>query len=340
MVLPPSSRSRRCPEDRQLRKVGFIVAVPRHWFHPDAEFEAVHRPERTEGRAVTSDLELARLARPDASDAELVIGLAERTIAELGLSPAIDHELVASYRDIIRIDEADIDWSGHIATTSDGLVITVNKQHPRTRQRFTVFHEIMHTFLPGFAMQTRYRCTPGQGDRVLAPETRDLEKLCDTGAAELLFPRIPFQNDLMNRPIDFGLIENLATRYEASREATSRRIVDLNPCPTMLITFEVCCKPSRPDDEPALRVIFHYSDRRQWPYVPQYKSVPSESVFGRAILEGPIDELASLDTLTNPRLDAEVRVCAKYLPYYDEKGSLHMRVLALATRTDSPKGRS
>jgi Zn-dependent peptidase ImmA (M78 family) len=286
---------------------------------------------------VTSDLELARLARPDASDAELVIELAERTLDELGLSPAIDHEIVASYRDIIRIDEADLDWSGHIATTSDGLVITVNKQHPRTRQRFTVFHEIMHTFLPGFTMQTRYRCNPGQGDQVLAPGTRDLEKLCDIGAAELLFPRIPFRNDLTNQSIDFELIENLATRYDASREATCRRIVDLNTCPTMLITFEVCCKPSRPHDEPALRVIFQYSGRRQWPYVPQYKSVPSESVFGRAVLEGSVDELTSLDTLTNPRLDDEVRVCAKYLPYYDEKGKHHMRVLALVTRHDSRK---
>jgi Zn-dependent peptidase ImmA (M78 family) len=287
-----------------------------------------------------SDLELARLARPGASDAELVIELAERTLDELGLSPAIDHEIVASYRDIIRIDEADIDWSGHIATTSDGLVITVNKQHPRTRQRFTAFHEIMHTFLPGFTMQTRYRCNPRQDDRVLVPGTRDLEKLCDTGAAELLFPRIPFQNDLTKGSIDFEFIENLASRYNASREATSRRIVDLNICPTMLITFEVCCKPSRPHDEPALRVIFQYGDDRQWPYVPQYKSVPSESVFGRALLEESVDELTSLDTLTNPRLDDEVRVCAKYLPYYDEKGKHHMRVLALVTRTDSRKVRS
>jgi Zn-dependent peptidase ImmA (M78 family) len=277
-----------------------------------------------------SDLERARLIRPDATDAELVIELAERTLEELGLTPAIDHAIVASFRDIIRIEEADIDWSGHIAWSPDGLVITVNATHPRSRQRFTTLHEVVHTYLPGFSMQTQYRCLPGMSAGRAKARDSDIEKLCDIGAAELLFPRTPFLTDLAGNSITSDLVKSLAARYEASLEATSRRVVTLNPQSTLFVALEVTCEPTRPDDEPVLRVQYHCSNDR-WPSVRQYKSVPKDSVFGRALLSGAIDEVTSLSDLTTSHID-NAHVSAMYSPYDDNKGDRHMRVLALITR--------
>lgn len=283
-----------------------------------------------EEERMVSDLERARLTRPGATDAELIIELAERLLEELDLSPAVDHAIVASFRDVVRIEEANIDWSGHIAWTSDGLVITVNAAHPRPRQRFTALHEVVHTFFPGFSMQTQYRCHPGIADGLVRPGDPALEKLCDVGAAELLLPRRPFLNDLTGMAITSSLVRDLATRYEASLEATARRIVTLNPEPTLFIALEVSCKPTQPNSSPALRIQYHYSSG-QWPFIPKYKSATDSSVFYRAILDGASDELTSLAGLGIPQID-NVHIGAIYSPYNDNNGDLHMRVLAVITR--------
>ncbi|MEU3626690.1 hypothetical protein BS329_35895 [Amycolatopsis coloradensis] len=279
---------------------------------------------------MVSDLERARLTRPGAADDELLIELAECVLEELDLSPAVDHAIVASFRDVVRIEEADIDWSGHISWTSDGLVITVNAAHPRPRQRFTALHEVVHTFFPGFSMQTQYRCLPSIANGLVHPGDPAVEKLCDAGAAELLFPRRPFLNDLTGNTMTSSLLRGLATRYEASLEATARRIVTLNSEPTLFIAFEVSRKPSQPNNSPALRIQYHYSSG-QWPFIPKYKAAPDDSVFYRAILDGASDEVTSLASLGMPQID-NAHVSAIYSPYYDNNGDLHMRVLAVITR--------
>lgn len=282
-----------------------------------------------EEKRMVSDLERARLTRPGATDAELITELTGRMLEELGLTPAVDPAIVASFRDVVRIEEADIDWSGHITRTPGGLVITVNAAHPRPRQRFTALHEVVHTLLPGFSMRTQYRCQPGVAESQVHPGDPDLERLCDIGAAELLFPRAAFLDDLTGRPATSALVRDLATRYDASLEATVRRIVTLNPAPTLFLALEVSCKPTRPDDEPVLRIQYHYSSG-SWPFIPKYKSAPEDSAFVRAVANGSADEATSLSWLTGSAMD-NVQVSAIYSPYYDNKGEYHMRVLALIT---------
>jgi hypothetical protein len=282
---------------------------------------------------ILSDLERAQLASPGTPDAELVVRLAQDTLDELGLQPAINHEIVASYRDVIRIEEADIPWSGHISRSQEGLVITVRASHPRRRKRFTVFHEILHTYMRGFGVQTQYRCHPGAPSDTLPARDRALEQLCDLGAAELLFPRAPFLDDLTGNPVTLDLVEHLAERYDASLEATARRVVVVHPQPTLLLALEPACKPSQPRAEPVLRVQWHYAGG-EWPFVPRHKSVPHNGVFGRALRGELVNETASLGDMTNPTI-SRAFVSAALYPYYDDNGVNHMRVLALVTRTNS-----
>lgn len=282
-----------------------------------------------------SDFERAQLASPGTPDAELVVRLARDTLDELTLQPPINHEIVASFRDVIRIEETDIPWSGHIAQTAEGLVITVRASHPWRRKRFTFFHEIKHTYMRGFGVQTQYRCHPGTAGDTTAARDQTLETLCDLGAAELLLPRVPFLADLAGNIITLDLVESLADRYDASLEATARRVVALHPQPTLLVALELACKPSQPFAEPALRVQWKHA-RGDWPFVPRHKSVADDGIFGRALRGEIINEIASLGELTNPAI-SRAFVSARLYPYYDDQGEYHMRVLALITRSNSPR---
>lgn len=282
-----------------------------------------------------SDFERVQLASPGTPDAELVVQLAQETLDDLGLEPAINHEIVASYRDVIRIEEADIPWSGHISQTPDGLVITARASHPWGKKRYTFFHEILHTYMRGFGVQTQYRCHPGTSSDMSPGRDRALEALCDLGAAELLFPRAMFLDDLAGNPITLDLVEQLADRYDASLEATARRVVAVHPRPTLLLALEPACKPTQPHAKPILRVQWKHAGD-DWPFVPQHKSVPDNGVFGRALHGEAINETTSLGDLTNPTI-SRAFVSAALYPYYDDQGEHHMRVLALITRANSPQ---
>jgi hypothetical protein len=283
-----------------------------------------------------SDLELARLESPGTPDAQLVVQLAQRTLDELGTQPPISHEIAASLRDVIRIEEAPIPWAGYLTPGADGLVITLRSRDCWGKKRFTAFHEVEHTYLPGFgAALTQYRChpaTPLDATRVRDP---NLEALCDIGAAELLFPRTAFSDDLAGNSTTLDLVEQLAARYDASIEATARRLASLHPQPTLLIALEPARKPSAPQAEPLLRVQWAQANG-DWPYVPRHKSVPDDGAFDRALQGEAVDEITSLDTLTSPPIK-RAHVSARLYPYTDDRGEQHMRVLALITPANSSR---
>jgi len=289
-------------------------------------------------RLSLSDLELARLESPGTPDRQLVEELAQRLIVDLDLEPPISHDIVASMRDVIRIEEADIPWAGFLAPAPDGLAITLRVGDARRKQRFTAFHEIQHTYMPGFRSAPQFRCDPATPAAVIPRQTPGLEALCDIGAAELLLPRTWFTADMVGNEATLDVIEALADRYDASLEATARRLVTLHPGPALLVAFEPARKPSAPTAEPALRVQWVHING-PWPYVPRHKSVPGESVFGRALDGEPVEELASLSILTSASTEV-VHVSSRLYPYADSQGKQHKRVLALITPARTRRNRS
>ncbi|MFG2056138.1 ImmA/IrrE family metallo-endopeptidase [Micromonospora sp. NPDC048930] len=275
-----------------------------------------------------SDLELARLDSPGTPDAQLVIQLAQRTLDEMAMQPPINHEIVASMRDIINIEEDLIPWAGCLVPGPAGLLMTLRATDCRGKKRFTAFHEVSHTFLPGFSAAAQYRCDP------VTPEASrsghpHLETLCDLSAAELLFPSSPFLSDLAGNTRSMRLVEALADHYDGSLEATARRLVSLHPESTMLVALEPACKPSDPHAQPVLRVQWVHASGR-WLFVPKHKSVPDDSPFGRALDGDRVEETASLGILVNSATDP-IHISAGCYPYTDHRGEQHMRVLALIT---------
>lgn len=197
-----------------------------------------------------------------------------------------------------------------------GVEMRVNPDRPETRQRFSIGHEITHTFFPDHTSHvwpradSRYRNLDNPDDY--------LEMLCDIGAAELVFPRRWFVRDAGRVETATGLVD-LASRYRASREATLRRYAETYPDAVAAVFFVWKLKPSqkatvgRPDqlnllgqspaDEirGALRLRIDYAIpspafTASGLYLPRDKSVGSEGPLYQAAATGrPADGECHLD---------------------------------------------
>jgi len=104
-----------------------------------------------------------------------------------------------------------------------GVKMRINPDRPETRQRFSIGHEITHTFFPGYELKVQCRPDP----RLRGRESPDdfIETLCDVGAAEIVLPMPWFANDAACVKTAQDLV-NLANIYAASRETTVRRFAE------------------------------------------------------------------------------------------------------------------
>ena len=103
-------------------------------------------------------------------------------------------------------------------------IILQDTGHPKLspRQRFSFAHELGHLLLKK------------SGGDTSIDDKKVEEQLCDHLAAEILMPRADFKNAGNSEGWTLKSLGRLAAKYEASREATAIRMVDLMPEPSML----------------------------------------------------------------------------------------------------------
>lgn len=107
-----------------------------------------------------------------------------------------------------------------------GISIEFNPLRPRGRVRFSIAHEIAHSFFPDCAEQVRNRGSSHSS----TPDEWQLEVLCNIGAAELLMPTGSFP-ELAKANLEIhGLIE-LRKKFDVSTEALFIRAVKLTAEP-------------------------------------------------------------------------------------------------------------
>ncbi len=179
------------------------------------------------------------------------------------------------------------------------LEIVFDVTRPVTRQNFSICHEISHTLFPdGYELiRNRYQ----HRDR-FDPD-RELEALCDIGAAEILLPEDEFGADVQREGFGLGVVPSLRQRYQASREAVVRRIVQLDHGESAAVFLEYRFKPSelaaqkqlhlvRPGDRPhpRLRIAYVVLSGRFRVFLPQHKSVPDGSCAYRALASGEVEQ--------------------------------------------------
>jgi hypothetical protein len=276
-------------------------------------------------------LDLARLEHPGADDVALIGRIAAETVERLAETPPIDLDVVAAFRDINDIRREDLDVSGSLTPEPSGLVMRLRRGDSRARQRFTGFHEVAHTFQPGYRDSRQLRCQPSL---MAVGRKSDKEALSDLGAVEMLMPRAFVESDLAEAEFGIDTTEAIARRYEASIHASAYRMSEVWPESTLVVTLEPGLRKEEigdEDAEPRLRVVHSVTSGR-WPHVPRNKSAADDSPLVEAFEATEVVQAKTdLSDLVRGGAGA-VEVSAKGFNYRAADGRMRRRVLAIARR--------
>ena len=102
--------------------------------------------------------------------------------------------------------------------------------------RFSICHEVAHTFFPGWEKREHTRSRRG-----LPPfdPSAQVERLCDTIAAELLMPTEHFLDSVRKTGFSVTGVEALSETYGASKEAVAIRMVEsgLKSCAMAVLVY-------------------------------------------------------------------------------------------------------
>lgn len=203
--------------------------------------------------------------------------------------PPFDPEVIASFRSLeVRTATQSIRADGRIFPNREGtLIIELRPDLSPRRRRFTICHEIAHTLFPDCYESVRHR-----GAMELAH--RELEFLCNLAAGEFLMPLEAFNSEIADRIPSMYLAQQLRVKFDASTEATLRRLIDVSGGKTALLTMSRRLKPSEIKEEdnllcleglaervvatPKLRVDYSWTSPSFRVHIPEHKSAPDGSV--------------------------------------------------------------
>ncbi len=153
----------------------------------------------------------------------------------------------------------------------------------------------------------------GEFRRCGGPRTR-VEQLCDLAAAEMLFPRRFFTEDLPPAA-QISDVDELARRYRASVQATTHRVVDLSTTPQLMMVFHLAHKPQERGQEdvrpPRLRLEYAHSNHKL-PYPLRDKSVPDDSALRRAWAHEEVNQPMILDAFFAARVGQRYVTARRY----------------------------
>jgi Zn-dependent peptidase ImmA (M78 family) len=103
-------------------------------------------------------------------------------------------------------------------TYADGFQIVLDGSARGSRSRFTLAHELCHTFFYEYAPEIKF-----------LPHTIDSEeeRLCNLGAAELLMPATLVRRAVKEKPACLKTLDDLASLFHVSLEAMVLRLIQL-----------------------------------------------------------------------------------------------------------------
>lgn len=113
--------------------------------------------------------------------------------------------------------------SGFCLSHAEFPIIYLNNSTTKTRQIFSLFHELSHLLLSQNSITKLDTSYIAQ----LPKKEQNIEKFCNALAAEILVPESDFSKQLRNtKSISEVFVSNLAKRYHVSREVVLRRMLD------------------------------------------------------------------------------------------------------------------
>ena len=149
---------------------------------------------------------------------------------------------LARYWGVTSIEEREIGSEAMLLPNQDGYSIVlkkVNQPSQLRRQRFSMAHELGHLLL------MKSQAPASSGVVGTASKHRghgysdEEERLCDQIAAEILMPRMAFQEDGWMEGWSLRSSRTLSRKYDASIPATARRMIDLMPEETLMGVWKI-----------------------------------------------------------------------------------------------------
>ncbi len=277
----------------------------------------------------------AFLRRHGGNDPEVVIRrLCDRLLGEAGATVPVDMRMLASFRGVAEIVATDQREPGCVYFDGERLVIRTRRADSEERRRFTIGHEIGHTFFPGFREERRNRPDPAIGR--FDPRGGE-EYLCDVAAAELLLPRAEVRGRLRGRPIDLETVIELAGVFRAGIEATALRVAALCGRPAAVAVLEPgwrkaddvglrrlrAARLAVPLPVPAKLRVRWSASHHGFPVIPRNKSVGDDTPLAGILGSHRLDYRGETGLIPG-----QVAVSARYLPYRRDD-AIVQRVLLL-----------
>lgn len=151
-----------------------------------------------------------------------------------------------------------------IALTKDKYLIEYNPFQKSTRMNFSIAHEIAHTLFSDCYEEIRNR----EDDPI---ENRELEQLCNIGAAEFQLPYVIFPNDANEiQEITLESLIDLAKKYHSSLESLFMSFVQTidRACAIMVCTFH---------NERELYIDYYKASSKFKPKIPDNFFIPEGS---------------------------------------------------------------
>lgn len=153
----------------------------------------------------------------------------------------VDVRRLAYERGVVQIRSTAMQADGIISLKDGGggYLIDVNNSHPENRRRFTIAHEIGHTFFFDLEGELTTRARLQVADTNLTDiKTNGYEEyLCNLAAAEILMPSKPFSAKVQADGPTAKTIITLSRLFNTSIWATSRRLIEVCPFPKLLIAL-------------------------------------------------------------------------------------------------------
>jgi hypothetical protein len=160
-------------------------------------------------------------------DAQAAIEFAVRvTFPELrNAIPPIDLLGLAKRRNVLSIDAVALTADGIISSVEDGYRIQVNRAQSANRRRFTIAHELGHTFFLELEVERNLKRFRVIDENLQSLRSDGEERLCNSAAAEILMPPEPFGRYLYDYGSSVEGISTLSRIFQVSLWATARRVL-------------------------------------------------------------------------------------------------------------------
>ena len=154
-----------------------------------------------------------------------------RELLRSASGPPTDLAKFGEFLGVVEVERKELKVDGMVLPKGSGYKVILNSSKA-ARSRFSWAHELGHIIVQsGSLAKPQFRGAP--------PSHKQLERLCDKIAAEVLMPEEQFRQHMKSLGSNLSTIPRLARVFDSSIESTAIRFTDFLPFPAVLSKWSV-----------------------------------------------------------------------------------------------------